>query len=158
MITTGLYSKNQVPIIKLLNLMKSKNTQKNQENMIFDICSWINLLLLPEIDDFLNGNFGLQITVMVGSRDLAADDQMKLHFVTTSFFFWPTHAIWLEQFWNFKISCLSKSTKNSFLGKCFSNPMLQQPIILYMDCGSPFGSPYYLLLFRKSSVWGCQSS
>ena len=59
MITTGLYSKNQVPIIKLLNLMKSKNTQKNQENMIFDICSWINLLLLPEIDDFLNGNFGL---------------------------------------------------------------------------------------------------
>ena len=26
---------------------------------------------------------------MVGSRDLAADDQMKLHFVTTSFFFGP---------------------------------------------------------------------
>ena len=53
--------------------------------MIFDL----GLLLFPKIDDFLNGIFGLWITVIVGSRDLAADDQMKLHFVTTSFFFGP---------------------------------------------------------------------
>ena len=67
---------------------------------------------------------------MVGSRDLAADDQMKLHFVTTSFFFGPHTQYGWNNFGTLSFHVYQNQQKkrvvsweNALATQCFSNPM-----------------------------------